>query len=182
MSDVSIRLGKGIDRLILMTDLPMAYTRDMIPNLDADMHVEERAIMKGMMNPFMRLRCTAISGYGPYAKLDPGLKRPLDLPRLSIMGLDIEVMTIRRGGRMPLLHDEIVSIAITNGGWYDKEFLDKCFCIYSVGHCSGVEWDLGRQGILIRVGSSEEAAQKAYEVLNTMSPNLSTYTMASTST
>src|SRR5438045_5305066 len=101
----------------MTTYLPMAYARDVIPNLDADMPGEERVIMKGMRNPFVRLRCAVISGYGPYAELGPGLKRPLDPPRLSIVGLDIEVMTIRRGGGMLLLHDEIVSIAITNGGW-----------------------------------------------------------------
>ena len=36
VTDISIRLGKGISRVILTTDIPMSMAMESIPNLDAD--------------------------------------------------------------------------------------------------------------------------------------------------
>ena len=85
--------------------------------------------------------------------------------------MDIEVTTVGREGGVPLPHDEIISISITNGGWYYREYEDKCFCIYTMRTVSNTDWDLDRNSQLMRVGGLKEAVEAAYDVLNALSPD-----------
>ena len=63
-----------------------------------------------------KLKVVSISGYGPDASRGSGLKILIDMRKLSIIGLDIEVSTVNRGNRMPLAHDPIIGIVTSNGG------------------------------------------------------------------
>ena len=171
VNDVMFRLGKGIQRLILKTDIPLPMPAETIPNIDADEPGSVPEIVGSMKTTASKLRAVSISGYGPYASRGPGLKRPLKPPPLSVVGLDIEVSTIMRAPGMPLPEDKIMTIAITNGGWYDKQFADKCVCAYTFGHCSEVEWDEGRQGVTVKVNGSAEAVRFAYETIVALSPD-----------
>ncbi|XMA20914.1 hypothetical protein WAI453_013705 [Rhynchosporium graminicola] len=67
---------------------------------------------------------------------------------------------------MPLPHDEIVSIAISNGGWFDKEFVDRCYYIYTFGTCSDIDWANERSGVCIKANGSQHAVRIAYNILN----------------
>ncbi|KAL9122241.1 MAG: hypothetical protein Q9187_001193 [Circinaria calcarea] len=168
VTDVSIRLGKNSARVVMVTDLPIAVGREIIPNLDADEPGTTNEIITGMRNPLMKLRAASMSGYGPYAPRCLGATIPTVVPKLSIVGLDIEVTTIRRGGGMPLPHDPIISIVISNGGWYDKRFEDKCYCIYAFGVCDEIKWPDERNVSVIKVSGNEEAVRVAYETLNSI--------------
>lgn len=169
--DISMRLGKETTRLILVTDVPTAMALDVIPNMDADNPGDNPDIITGMKSPLSRLRAASISGYGPYASKGPGLKEPATIPKLSIIGLDFEVTTIFRGDGMPLSHDPIISIVTSNGGWYDKEFEDKCYCIFAFGECRNIDWDCDRSAVIIKVDGNEQAVKTTYDVLNSLSPD-----------
>jgi DNA polymerase elongation subunit (family B) len=171
VNDVMFRLGKGNERVVLKTDVPLPVPMETIPNIDADEPGSVPDIVNAMTTATSKLRAASISGYGPYASRGPGLKRPLKPPKLSIVGLDIEVSTAERSPGMPLPEDEIMTIAITNGGWYDKEFEDKCVCAYTFGSCSEVAWDNGRTGVTKRVRGSVEAVRFAYETIVALSPD-----------
>ncbi|CAO2654873.1 Nn.00g116060.m01.CDS01 [Neocucurbitaria sp. VM-36] len=64
-----------------------------------------------------------MAGYGPCGGVGPGLKDPMKLPKLLIMGLDIEVSTYARGGEMMLPHDDSLNITISNGDWYTNGYV-----------------------------------------------------------
>lgn len=64
---------------------------------------------------------------------------------------------------MPLPHDEIISIAISNVGWYDREFEDKCYYIYTFWSCNTTVWGDGRMGTAIRANGPADAVKIAYE-------------------
>ena len=138
VTNVFIRLGKSITRIIMSTDVPIAVAEYVIPNLDADEPGARPEIISGMGKPLGKLRATTISGYGPYASRGAGLKMLMEALKLSIIGLNIEMTTAMRTD-MSLSHDLIISIVISNGGWYDKEFKDKCYCIYAFGYCTSIE-------------------------------------------
>ena len=171
VNDVMFRLGKGIERVILKTDVPLPMPMETIPNVDADEPGSVPEIINAMTTMTSKLRAVSISGYGPYASRGPGLKRPLKPPKLSIVGLDIEVSTVERSPGMPLPEDQIMTIAIANGGWYDKEFEDKCVCAYTFGSCSEVAWDNGRLGVTRKVKGSVEAVRFAYDTIVALSPD-----------
>ncbi len=99
---ISFRLGLYTARVILTTDVPIGTPWDKVPNIDADFDTSITSIVPGMKSTQSRLRAASISSYGPYASRGPGLRRPLKLPKLSIVGLDIEVSTTRRSPGMPL--------------------------------------------------------------------------------
>lgn len=121
-----------------------------------------------MKNLISKLRAASISGYGPCATK---LEEPTQMPKLSIIGLDIEVTTLMRGDGMPLPHDPLISIAISNGGWYDKEFTDKCYIIHTFGFCRETKWENGRFPTIVKASSDEEAVRQAYEILTILSPD-----------
>ncbi|KAL2357356.1 hypothetical protein BJ546DRAFT_947622 [Cryomyces antarcticus] len=155
----------------MTTGLPMGLAMDVVPNIDADAPGENPQIITGMKNPLSKMRAASISGYGPYASRGTGLKEPMQTPKLSVIGLDIEVSTIRRGDGMPLSHDPIISIVISNGGWYDKQFEDKCYIIHTFGYCNKIEWENGRNVLITRVDNDEEAVRQTYETLNMLCPD-----------
>lgn len=67
LTNVSFRLGKGIVRLILVTDVYIAAAADVIPNMDADESGESPETITGFKTEMGKLSAAAISGYGPYA-------------------------------------------------------------------------------------------------------------------
>ncbi|KAK5162688.1 uncharacterized protein LTR77_011241 [Saxophila tyrrhenica] len=171
ITDVSIRFGMDDERIILVADLPLAMAMDVVANIDADIPGDNPMIITGMKNSISKLRAASISGYGPYATRGVGLKKPANVPKLSIIGLDIEVSTIVRGDGMPLPHDPLISISISNGGWYDKEFVDKCYLIYTFGFHTETEWENGRHPTIVKVDTDEDAVRTAYEILDMLSPD-----------
>lgn len=120
VTDVSIRLGIEYERIIMVVDLPLGVALGVVANIDADIPGDNPMIITGMKNSISKLRAASISGYSPYATRGVGLKEPAKMPKLSIIGVDIEVSTIMRGDGMPLPHEPLISIAISNGGWYDN--------------------------------------------------------------
>lgn len=70
---------------------------------------------------------------------------------------------------MPLPHDVITSMVISNGGWFDHELNDKCYCLHSFGYCRSREWEAGRNVNVIKVDGSAELIMKAYEILHALS-------------
>ncbi|KAK2591532.1 hypothetical protein QQS21_010782 [Conoideocrella luteorostrata] len=165
ITDVSFRLAKNNTSIILVTDVPLAVGRDVVINLDADDPGANPEIITNMRQSIQKLRAVSISGYSP---LTP---RGLGMATLSIMGLDIEVTTHERGGGMPLPHDPIISIVVSNGGWYDKEFEDKCYCLYAFGKCGNINWPEGRNAYVARVSGNEEATRETYKIINMLSPD-----------
>lgn len=115
INNILFRLGRGTERLVVTTDVPLILPPGVIPNLDADEPGDNPAIITGLKTEIGKTRAAAISGYGPYADAGPGLKPPTGLPKIYTIGLDIEVSTIKRNGGMPLPHDDIISISISNG-------------------------------------------------------------------
>lgn len=171
VTDISFRLGKDTRRIIMTTDVPLAVPWDTIPNIDADDPGSMPEITTGMRTKVSKLRAAAISGYGPYAPRGPGIKAPVRVPKLSILGLDIEVTTVLRTPGMPLPEDEMMTVAITNGGWYDKTFGDKCLCLHTFGNVGEVEWDEGRTGVVVKVNGSAQAVRVVYETITSMCPD-----------
>jgi hypothetical protein len=164
ITGVSMRLGKGTMRVILTTDLPMATAMEVIPNMDADEPRAQGEVITGLKTGLGRLRASTISDYGPYVTKGVVLKEPASIPRLSVVGLDIEVSTIKCGDGMPLMHDPFISITVSKGGWYDREFRSKCFCLYTFGRCSEVTWKGSHPATLIKMNSDAEAVMKTYEI------------------
>ncbi|EMC97269.1 hypothetical protein BAUCODRAFT_147392 [Baudoinia panamericana UAMH 10762] len=154
------------ERIILTVDVPLAMALGVVANIDADVPGDNPMIISGMKNSISKLRAASISGYGPYATRGVGLKEPAKVPNLSIIGLDIEVTTITRGEGMPLPHDPLISIAISNGGWYDKQFEDKCYLIHTFGYCTKTKWEDGRHPAIVKVDNHGVAVKTAYEILS----------------
>ena len=93
------------------------------------------------------------------------------MPKLAIIGLDIEVSTMGRQDGMPLPHDPIISVVISNGGWYDKQFPDKCYILYTFGYHNEVEWEAGRHPVIMKMTDSEELVERVYGFLDAISPD-----------
>ncbi|KAK6436907.1 hypothetical protein LTR95_006911, partial [Oleoguttula sp. CCFEE 5521] len=171
VTDISMRLGMEYERIIMVADLPLGVAMGVVANIDADIPGDNPMIITGMKNSISKLRAASISGYGPYATRGVRLKEPAKMPKLSIIGLDIEVTTVVRGVGMPLPHDPLISIAISNGGWYDKQFTDKCYIIYTFGFYTETKWDKGRYPTILKADDDGDAVRKAYEILDVLSPD-----------
>lgn len=171
VTDVSFRLAKGNTRVILITDVPLALGRDVVINLDSDDPGSSPEIITNMRQSIQKLRAVSISGYSPLAPRGLGMTTVSKVPKLSVMGLDIEVSTVERKGGMPLPHDPIISIVVSNGGWYDKEFEDKCYCLYAFGKCREIKWPDGRNAYVAKVSGNEEAVRETFKIVNMLSPD-----------
>jgi DNA polymerase elongation subunit (family B) len=143
-------------------------------NVDADNPGETLGYTPSTSNELWKLRMASMAGYGPCGNLGPGLKDPMKPPKLLIVGLDIEVSTYARNGEMTLPHDDILSITISNGGWYTKEFKDICICMYTNGYVRKVEWEDGRDPLIVKVKSGGHAVETAYNVLKSINPDFVT--------
>ncbi|KAH8157951.1 hypothetical protein CIB48_g10296 [Xylaria polymorpha] len=171
ITDVRFRLAKGTMRIILTTDVPMPMATDILVNIDADDPGSTAEIITNIRQPIQKLRTVSILGYSPVTTRGLGMTISTEMPKLSVIGLDVEVTTYLRGGNMLLPYDPIISIVISNGGWYDKEFDDKCYCIYAFGVCKTIKWPDGRNAMVIKVDNSECAVRKAYRIVNILCPN-----------
>lgn len=176
---VSLRIGKmdeatGVNmRLIATADvkLPMSARVDatmykgVIRNIDADEPGTVVGITPTTSTELWKLRLVSIAGYGTCSSGGSGVRQCAKMPPLSVVGLDIEVTTYMRRGGMPLPHDPIISITISNGAWYDKTGDDICICIHTFGT---VKSDLvvdGRKPTIVKAQSSPHAVVIAYMAL-----------------
>ncbi|KAF4460195.1 DNA polymerase (pol2) [Fusarium albosuccineum] len=171
VTDVSFRMAKGIDRVVLTTDVPLAIAWDTVVNIDSDDPGSSPEIITNLRQMTQKLRAVAISGYSPLAPKGLGISSISTMPKMSIVGLDIEVTTEVRNGGMCLPHDPIISTVVSNGGWYDKEFDDKCFCLYAFGKCGKIKWPEGRSAHVTKVSGNEEIVRETYKIINTLSPD-----------
>ena len=87
------------------------------------------------------------------------------------MGLDIEVSTFARKGNMPLPHDDLISITISNRAWREDVNRDLCYYIYTFGRHREVVTETGRKTVFIKAGTSSNALIKTYKILTLLSPN-----------
>ncbi|RYP54113.1 hypothetical protein DL768_001115 [Monosporascus sp. mg162] len=166
VSDVSFRFGKGDIRLIVTVDVHLPDHESVLLNIDSDEPGSVVGFVPSMSNELWKLRAVAMIGYGRCSNGRPGLCKPMKLPDLKIAGLDIEVTTHTRNGAMPLPHDRIISITISNGCWYDERGEDVCVCIYTFGHVRQLELGDGRKPVFIKARSSEHAVHLAWAVLD----------------
>lgn len=171
VSNISFRLAKENMRLIVTADLYIPLFPDSILNIDSDNPGSAVAVVPSQSNELWKLRMASIAGYGPCGAPGPGLKKPMNLPDLMIVGLDIEVTTFTRKGKMPLPHDDIISITISNGGWFDKRYDDICICIYTFGSCKPNLIVDGREVTLVKVNSGAEAVLASYRFLEAINPD-----------
>ncbi|RYP11920.1 hypothetical protein DL767_011212 [Monosporascus sp. MG133] len=102
----------------------------------------------------------------PVLERQGGLVQADEAPRPQDTGLDIETSTYARGGGMPLPHDQITSITISNGCWYDKKGEDVCICIYTFGYVREVDLGEGHRPVFVRTRSSEYAVHLAWAALD----------------
>lgn len=72
---------------------------------------------------------------------------------------------------MPLSHDQIISVVVSNGGWYDKEFEDKCYCLYTFGVCHNINWPPGRNAYISKVSSDQETVRETSKIVNMLYPD-----------
>lgn len=166
VSNLSLRFGKGKMRLIVVADVYLPEHESVLLNIDSDDPGSVVGLVPTTDNELWKLRAAAIIGYGPCSNGRPGMSPPVPLPPLTVAGLDIEVSTHARGGSMPLPHDPIISIVISNGCWYDKKGQDVCVCIYTFGKLSKPELGEGRDPIFIKANSSAHAVEIAYATLD----------------
>lgn len=171
ITDVSFRLAKNTTRIIVVTDVPLAVGKDVVVNLDADDPGTAPEIITNMGQSIQKLRAISISGYSPLTSRGLGMTTVTNVPKLSIMGLDIEVTTCERNGNMPLPHDPIISVEVSNGGWYDKEFEDKCYCLHAFGRCGSIKWPVGRNAYVAKVSGNEQTVRETYKIINMLSPD-----------
>lgn len=171
VSNISFRMAKENVRMIVTADLFIPNFPDSILNIDADSPGTTVGIVPSQFGEMMKLRMASIAGYGPCGPAGPGFKKPMSPPKLMIVGLDIEVSTFARKGMMPLPHDDIISITISNGGWFDKTCDDVCVCIYTFGSCKQNLIVDGREVTLVKVSSGAEAVMTAYKFLQAINPD-----------
>lgn len=171
VSNISFRLAKENLRVIAVADLFIPAFPESIINIDADVPGSMVSVVPSQMGELMKLRMASIAGYGTCAPAGPGIKTPMKPPKLMTVGLDIEVTTFWRKGLMPLPHDDIISITISNAGWFDKEHDDVCICIYTFGHCQDDLIVDGRKVTVVRVNSGAEAVMMAYKFLEAINPD-----------
>jgi len=171
ISNISFRLAKEGLRMIVIADLIVPLFPSVIENIDADAPGSKVAVVPSQSNELWKLRMASMAGYGPCGALGPGVKKPVNTPRLMTVGLDIEVTTFARKGLMPLPHDDIISITISNAGWYDNWDDDICVCIYTFGSCRENLIVDNRSVKTIKVNSGTEAVMASYRVLQSINPD-----------
>lgn len=171
VSNVSFRMGKENSRMIVTADLYIPVSSNPILNIDADNPGSAVAIVPSQFGESMKLRMASMAGYGPCGAQGPGSGKVMTPPKFMIVGLDIEVSTFARKGMMPLPHDDIISITISNAGWFDKAYDDICVCIYTFGRCKEPLIVDGREVKLAKVGSGAEAVAAAYKFLEAINPD-----------
>ncbi len=174
LSGISFRFGKEKMRVTMTADLYIPVYTEGIVNIDSDEPGSEIRITPTQANELWKLKAASIAGYGPCGSPGVGLQKPMKTPALLIVGLDIEVTTFDRNGSMPLPHDPIVSIAITNGGWYTKSHPDVCMCIYTNGYHGELKNEEGRQTLTVKANSSAHAVMLAYKFLDAVNADFVT--------
>lgn len=168
---ISFRMGRNNERLIVAADIVVVAPKNVIPNVDADEPGSVVRIVPSTSSEMWLMRLASIAGFGPGSGGGPGTLPASPSVPFSIVGLDIEVSTHARRGGVPLPHDDIISITISNGGWHDESVEDVCFCIYTFGFHRDIKLETGRRPTFIKAGTSANAVVKAYEVLNALSPD-----------
>ena len=171
VSGVSFRLARGKERMIATADIIVDMPGGVIPNIDADEPGSEVKLVPSVSNEAWLTRLVSIAGFGTASGGGPGAISAVDPVTFSIVGLDIEMSTFARGGNMPLPHDDLISITISNGGWLDDSNEDVCYCIYTFGYHNPDEIVDGRRPTFIKAGTSANAVAKAYEILTVLSPD-----------
>ncbi|KAK1809217.1 hypothetical protein LTR12_016432 [Friedmanniomyces endolithicus] len=168
---VSFRMGRGIERMIATADISVYVPSGVILNVDADAPGSKVALIPSSMNESWFLRLCSAAGFGPGSGGGMGTIPATTVPPFFIVGLDIEVSTFARKGNMPLPHDDLISITISNGAWFEGGVSDVCYCVYTFGFHREVELDNGRKPVFVKAGSSAGAVVKAFEILNSLSPD-----------
>lgn len=171
VNGISFRLARGSERMIVTADVSVDVPSIAILNIDADEPGSADNMIPSSSNESWLMRLTSIAGFGPGSGGGAGVIPAIDPIKFSIIGLDIEVSTFARKGYMPLPHDDIISISISNGGWHENDIEDVCYCIYTFGFHREIELDTGRKPVFIKAGSSGDATVKAHEILNLLSPD-----------
>jgi len=100
----------------VVTNLLITTIIYVILNVNADKFGFAPEIITGIKNLFLKLRAVLISGYGPYANKNPGIKQLIKIFKLSIINLNIKIIIIKRGDGIFFSYDLIISIVISNGG------------------------------------------------------------------
>lgn len=133
----------------LMCDLSVhaidskATAHDTVINAKTHNPGSSPVIVTNMKQSMQRLGAVSISGYSSIVPRGLGMSFVTNIPNLSFMYLEalgIEVDAHRHHGGMLLPHDPIISLVVFNGGWYDKEFDDKCHFLYTLGTCNNIDW------------------------------------------
>jgi len=99
----------------VVTNLFITATIYVILNVDVDEFGFAPEIITEIKNFFLKLRAVSILGYELYASRGPGIKQFIKIFKLSVVNLNIKIITIKRGDGIPLSHDLIISIVISNG-------------------------------------------------------------------
>lgn len=169
--NVSFRMGRGNDRMIVVSDISVDVPSNVILNIDANEPGSKVGVMPSGSNESNLLRLCSAAGFGPGSGGGMGIIPAANLIPFFIVGLDIEVSTFARKGKMPLPHDDLISITISNGAWFDDSVPDLCYCIYTFGFHREVELDNGRKPIFVKAGSNTDLVVKTFEILNMLSPD-----------
>ena len=168
---IAFRMALSSKRLIVRANIYVDVPLGIIVNADTDAENCKPMIVPSASNELRLVQLASIAGFGTGSGGGPGSVEAVVPPVFSIVGLDIEVSTHARKGAMPLPHDRIISITISNGGWYESAIEDVCYCIYTLGFHTEVEMKSGRSPVFVKVDSSSMAVVKAYEILNMLSPD-----------
>lgn len=168
---ISFRMGRANHRLIVTANVTVNAPENVVLNIDADEPGSVVKIVPSTSNEMWLTRLASIAGFGPGSGGSAGTTPAANPVSFSILGLDIEVSTHARQGGVPLPHDDIISISISNGGWHDDLVDDVCYCIYTFGFHRDVELDYGRKPVFIKAGTSSNAVKKTYEILNMLNPD-----------
>lgn len=171
VENISFRMALGNKRLIVNANISVSVPTNVVVNIDTNKNNNEPMIVPSTTNEMWLLRMASIAGFGTGSGGGPGSVAAANPVKFSILGLDIEVSTFERKGAMPLPHDPIISITISNGAWHDNTTEDVCYCIYTFGYHREIEFPGGRKVTFLKAGTSEMAVQKVYELLNELSPD-----------
>ncbi|KAL9631171.1 MAG: hypothetical protein Q9164_006032 [Protoblastenia rupestris] len=160
---------RGSERLMVVADINVIRPENVIPNVDMDEPGAGARIVPSTSNEILLTRMASIAGFGSSSSRGPGIiaaSKPVDF---SIVGLDIEGSTYVKRGGVPLPHDDIISITISNGGWHENVIEDVCFWVYTFGFYKEVELETGKKPVFVQANTSEDAVEKTYEILNALS-------------
>lgn len=162
VADISFKFGKGNIRLIVHADVYLPKVDDVLLSVDSDDPSTVTDLTFSTGPELWKLRLASRVGYGPCSDGKPGLFKPMEPPNLMIAGMEIEMTTHTRMGSMPLLHDDKISITISNGAWYDKTGSDVCVCIYTFGYVAERFFEGGRKPVFLKANSPSHAVELAY--------------------